>query len=265
VAKAFEISFFKGDEPSMGSVKVRFLGTGDAVGSGGRLQTCIQILAEEQNFLMDCGATSLTAMKRFGVDPASIDLILVSHLHGDHFGGIPFFVIDAQFGRRVKPLQVAGPPGIGARVKEALEVFFPGSSQTQRKFETRFIELPEGRDTSLGVLSVRPYGVVHPSGSASYALQVKIAGKIITYSGDTEWTDSLVEAARGADLFICEAYFFRKKIKYHLNYETILAHRSRLGCRRIILTHMNQDMLDQLKESDLECAEDGGEILLEGR
>jgi ribonuclease BN (tRNA processing enzyme) len=248
----------------MGQVKIRFLGTGDAVGSGGRFQTCIQVLAGDQNFLIDCGATSLSALKRLGVDPASIDLILVSHLHGDHFGGIPFFVMDAQFGRRVKPLQVAGPPGIEARVKEALEVFFPGSSQTQRKFETRFVELPEERDTSLGALSVRPYGVVHPSGAASYALQVKVGEKIIAYSGDTEWTDSLLEAARGADLFICEAYFFRKKIKYHLDYETILGHRSQLDCRRMILTHMNQDMLDQLKGSELECAEDGREIILEG-
>jgi len=248
----------------MDRVKVRFLGTGDAVGSGGRLQTCIQVQAGDQNFLIDCGATSLTALKRWGVDPAGIDLILISHLHGDHFGGIPFFVMDAQFGRRVRPLQVAGPPGIEARVKEALEVFFPGSSRTERKFETRFLELPEGRSTSLGGLSVRAYGVVHPSGAPSYALQVEVAGKIIAYSGDTEWTDSLLEAARGADLFICEAYFFRKKIKYHLDYETLLGRRPQLGCRRMILTHMNRDMLDRLKESDLECAEDGGEILLEG-
>jgi ribonuclease BN (tRNA processing enzyme) len=248
----------------MGSVKVRFLGTGDAVGSGGRFQACIQVLAGDQNFLIDCGATSLTALKRFGVDPASIDLILVSHLHGDHFGGIPFLVIDAQFGRRVRPLQVAGPPGIATRIQEALEVFFPGSSQTRRKFETKVYEIPEGGNTLLGALAVRPYGVVHPSGAVSYALRVEVGGKIIAYSGDTEWTDPLLQAARGADLFICEAYYFRKKIKYHLDYETLLEHRSQLGCRRIILTHMNQDLLDRVKELELECAEDGREIVLEG-
>jgi ribonuclease BN (tRNA processing enzyme) len=248
----------------MGSVKVRFLGTGDAVGSGGRFQACIQVLAGDQNFLIDCGATSLTALKRFGVDPASIDLILVSHLHGDHFGGIPFLVIDAQFGRRVRPLQVAGPPGIATRIQEALEVFFPGSSQTRRKFQTKVYEIPEGGNTLLGALAVRPYGVVHPSGAVSYALRVEVGGKIIAYSGDTEWTDPLLQAARGADLFICEAYYFRKKIKYHLDYETLLEHRSQLGCRRIILTHMNQDLLDRVKELELECAEDGREIVLEG-
>ena len=173
-------------------------------------------------------------------------------------------VIDAQFGRRVRPLQVAGPPGIATRIQEALEVFFPGSSQTRRKFETKVYEIPEGGNTLLGALAVRPYGVVHPSGAVSYALRVEVGGKIIAYSGDTEWTDPLLQAARGADLFICEAYYFRKKIKYHLDYETLLEHRSQLGCRRIILTHMNQDLLDRVKELELECAEDGREIVLEG-
>jgi ribonuclease BN (tRNA processing enzyme) len=89
-----------------------------------------------------------------------------------------------------------------------------------------------------------------------------LAGKVIAYSGDTEWTEALVEAARAADLFICEAYFFEKKVKYHLDYRTILDHRSQLECRRIILTHMNQDMLSRLKELDLESAEDGQELVL---
>jgi ribonuclease BN (tRNA processing enzyme) len=71
-----------------------------------------------------------------------------------------------------------------------------------------------------------------------------------------------VEAASGADLFICEAYFFEKKIKYHLDYKTILDERSRLGCRRIIVTHMNRDMLSRLGELDLEWAEDGKLVTL---
>jgi ribonuclease BN (tRNA processing enzyme) len=80
---------------------------------------------------------------------------------------------------------------------------------------------------------------------------------VVTYSGDTEWTESLVEAARGADVFVCEAYFFEKPIRYHLDYRTLAAHRARLDCRRIVLTHMSRDMLDRAAEADLECAADG--------
>jgi ribonuclease BN (tRNA processing enzyme) len=241
----------------MDRVEICFLGTGDAVGSGGRFQSCILVRSGDHKFLVDCGASSLSAMKRFGVDPQAIDRILVSHLHGDHFGGIPFLVLDAQFARRTRPLAVAGPPGVENRVRDAMEVLFPGSSRVQRKFLLEFSELKEREESSFGPLMVSSFAVLHPSGAPSYALRIRFEEKVIAYSGDTEWTEELAEAARGADLFISEAYFFEKKVKYHLDYKTILEHRSQLGCRRIILTHMNRDMLDRLERLDLEWAEDG--------
>ena len=88
-----------------------FLGSGDAFGSGGRLQTCMLVEGDGHRWLVDCGATSLVALRRAGVDPASIDAILISHLHGDHFGGVPFVLLDGQFRRGARPLVVAGPPG----------------------------------------------------------------------------------------------------------------------------------------------------------
>ena len=117
-------------------MKVRFLGSGDAFGSGGRFQTCIHVESGASQLLLDCGASSLIAMRRFGVDPQAIDTVILSHLHGDHFGGVPFLILDGQFKRRTRPLLVAGPPGVEKRVREAMEVFFPGSTRIERKFET---------------------------------------------------------------------------------------------------------------------------------
>lgn len=246
----------------MSQVEILFLGSGDAFGSGGRFQTCFHVRAEATQFLIDCGASSLIAMKRFGVDPSSLDIILLSHLHGDHFGGLPFLILDAQFSRRTRPLVIAGPPGVEARVRDAMEVLFPGSSPVQRKFIVQFTELAEGSETVLGPLSVIPYRVVHPSGAPSFALRVTCGGKVIGYSGDTEWTDTLVQAARGADLFICEAYVFEKKIKYHLDYRTLMDRRTQLGCRRLMLTHMSDDMLQRLQGLDADWAEDGKRIVV---
>ena len=246
----------------MSGVEVLFLGTGDAFGSGGRFQTCFAVRAEATQFLIDCGASSLIAMRRFGVDPSLLDTILLSHLHGDHFGGLPFFVLDAQFSRRMRPLAIAGPPGVEARVRDAMEVLFPGSSSVQRKFAVEFTELAEGRETVLGPIAVTPYGVVHPSGAPSFALRVACGGRVIAYSGDTEWTETLVEAARGADIFICEAYVFEKKIKYHLDYRTLTEKRSQLGCRRLILTHMSDDMLQRLEGLGADAAEDGKRVVV---
>ena len=102
----------------------------------------------------------------------------------------------------------------------------------------------------------------HASGAPAYALRVEYGGKVISYSGDTEWTDTLIDATRGADLFVCEAYFFEKKIKYHLDYQTLRENLHRLDCRRVVLTHMSADMLSRRDEADIECADDGQVIVL---
>jgi ribonuclease BN (tRNA processing enzyme) len=246
----------------MSQVQLQFLGSGDAFGSGGRLQSCFLLRGTDDDVLIDCGASSLIAMKRAGVDPSAIGWVLLSHLHVDHFGGVPFLILDGQFSRRTRPLVVAGPPGLKDRVAAAMEVGFPGSTRVTRRFTTEFVELPERLASAVGPARVTPFVVAHASGAPSYALRVEYGGKVIAYSGDTEWTDVLVEAARGADLFICEAYFFAKKIKHHLDYQTLREHREHIDCRRMILTHMSQDMLNHLCEVEYECAEDGKIIAL---
>jgi ribonuclease BN (tRNA processing enzyme) len=242
----------------MASVNVQFLGSGDAFGSGGRLQTCIHVQSDEVQFLIDCGASSLIAMRRWGVDPALVDNILLTHLHGDHFGGLPFFILDAQLiSRRIRPLVVAGPPGLEGRIREAMEVLFPGSSHTQQKFTLEFVELADRSATVIDGIVVTGYSVVHASGAPAYALRVECADKVIAYSGDTEWTEALVEAADRSDLFVCEAYFFERKVRYHLDYKTLMENLGKIKCRRLIVTHMNEDMLRRLPDLDIESAEDG--------
>ncbi|MBM3600371.1 MAG: MBL fold metallo-hydrolase [Alphaproteobacteria bacterium] len=247
----------------MAGLAVRILGSGDAFGSGGRLQTCIMVEAPATRFLIDCGASSLIAIKRAGVDPNSIDAVMITHLHGDHFGGLPFLVLDAQLvSRRTRPLIVAGPPGLVERVIQAMEVFFPGSSSVSRKFALELVELQPGQRREVGFAGVTPYEVVHPCGAPAFALRVDCAGKTICYSGDTEWTESLVTAAAGVDLFIAEAYFFEKAVKYHLDYKTLRGQLGRIRPKRVILTHMSRDMLDHVDEVDCEHAEDGKLVTL---
>jgi ribonuclease BN (tRNA processing enzyme) len=207
--------------------------------------------------LVDCGATSLVAMRGAGIDPLTIDAVALTHLHGDHFGGLPFLVLDAQFRRRAAALTIAGPPSVRQRVEAAMEVFFPGSTTVARRFAVDFVELTDGAPARVGGLTVTPFAVVHASGAPAHALRVEDGARVLTYSGDTEWTDRLLDAAHGADLFVCEAYVYDRIVKYHLSYETVRARREAFGCRRILLTHMGPDMLARQADAAFECARDG--------
>jgi ribonuclease BN (tRNA processing enzyme) len=247
---------------SPAAVTVRFVGTGDAFGSGGRLQACIWLEMAGTRLLVDCGASSLIGLRRAGLEPGRLDGVVLSHLHGDHFGGLPFLVLDAQFGHRERPLVVLGPPGTEARVRQAMEVLFPGSAATRQRFALRFVELAEREPVRLGNARVEAYAVPHASGAPAYALRLTGGGRVVAYSGDCEWSEALVAAARQADLFICEAYFVDKMVKNHLSYATLARHRDRLTCRRLVLTHPSQELLRRRAQVPDEIAEDGLEIVL---
>jgi ribonuclease BN (tRNA processing enzyme) len=208
--------------------------------------------------LLDCGATASVAMRRLAVDPASIDAIFLSHLHGDHFAGLPFLLLQQHFvGRRKRPLVVAGPAGTEQRVMAALEVFFPGSAELAWGFPLKFNELRDRRTVRFGAFAITPYAVTHPSGSEAFAFRLKTGNRVIGYSGDTEWTDVLLEVARDADLFITECYAFDSSPPHHLNYRVLREHLDDLHAKRVLLTHVSQEMLERRSEVSLEIAEDG--------
>jgi ribonuclease BN (tRNA processing enzyme) len=240
-------------------MRLTFLGSGDAFGSGGRLNTCFHLeRAAHGNVLIDCGATSMVAVRKEQVDPNGISTVLVSHLHGDHFGGLPFFLLDAQLiSRRTSPLLLAGPPGLGERLNIVMEAMFACSTKVERKFATEIRELELHSRAELNGLAVTPYLMKHFSGAPSYALRIETEGKVLTYSGDTEWVEELIPAGRDSDLFICEAYFFDKVMKYHIDYSTLLRHLPEIGAKRTIVTHMSAELLGRQDEITLEAAHDG--------
>jgi ribonuclease BN (tRNA processing enzyme) len=242
-------------------MKLTIIGSSDAFGSGGRLQTCFHVASSRGNFLIDCGATSLTGIFRQGIDPNRISTIFVSHLHGDHFGGLVWWLIHAvHVAQRTEPLVVVGPLGIEARFTAAAEALFPGSTKTERRFDLRFRAWKDFEPLHEGGVTATPFVVSHPSGATPYALRFEVDGRVLAFSGDTEWVDTLIPAAQGADLFICECFGFDREARYHLNWRTIEAQLPRLAAKHVLLTHLGPDALanrDAMRHPQVSISEDG--------
>ena len=113
-------------------MRLTVVGCGDAFGSGGRFNTCFHLQAAGKTFLIDCGASTHVALNAQGIDANDIDAIILSHLHGDHFGGIPFLLLYGQFLKpRERPLLFAGPPGSTERINALVEACLPTLDQEQ--------------------------------------------------------------------------------------------------------------------------------------
>jgi len=239
-------------------MRLQFVGCGDAFGSGGRLNTCFHVTGDRVNFLIDCGASSLPALKRLGIPRDDLDLILITHFHGDHFAGLPFLLLDAQFSRRTRPLVIAGPEGIEQKLPQLMEALFEHSSRTTPKFDLAVVALRPEETRAFGAVNVTPFPVVHgESGGPFLAYRIEAEGCVIAYSADTEWTETLIPLAREADLFIAEAYYYDKVVKNHLSLTTLQAHLAEIKPKRLMLTHMSDDMLGRLDTLQHTAAHDG--------
>lgn len=243
-------------------MRITFLGTGDAFGSGGRLQTCIAVQAS-LGLLIDCGATALIGMKRYGVDPQSIDIVVLTHLHGDHFAGLAYLIRETQIASaRTRPLTIVGPPGVERVVWAATELLFPGAIASRAKFELHFVEYAPNEPAAALGLRVLAVPAIHTAGTSPHAVRIEIDGLVVSYSGDTEWTDDLLTVSRDADLFVCEAYSL-EPFRNHMDWRTLRLNLPRLACRRLVLTHMSPEILALPDASIAERAHDGLTLLID--
>jgi ribonuclease BN (tRNA processing enzyme) len=238
---------------------LQFVGCGDAFGSGGRFNTCFHLVGAKINALIDCGATSLVGMNRLAIDRNAIDTVFITHFHADHIAGLPFFLLEANYVlKRTRPLTIFGPPGLKTRFPDVMESGFPGTKSLELNFPLTLAELQIGKPNDIGTVRLTPYHVVHDDRAGPcLGFRIEAEGKVIAFSGDTEWTDVLIELGREADLFICEAYTRDKPIQTHMALSLLEKHLGQIKPKRLILSHMSNDMLSRLGEVPYEAAEDG--------
>lgn len=243
------------------NITIQILGSGDAFGSDGHFQTSFYVSGKGQHFLVDCGATALISMKRHYISPALIQTIFLTHLHGDHFSGISFFLLDAQYmQQREEPLNIIGPKGTEEKVFQALELFYPGIDPKEFSYYIKFREYEKYEEFGIGSLTVQAFPVIHAPGSMPHGLRIAFGGKVLAFSGDTSWTDILYKISEQADVFICECNFYETPNANHINYKELMNKKEAFTCKKMILNHLSEEMLRMKERIEIPIAEEGQTI-----
>ena len=186
--------------------------------------------------LLDLGNGALGTLQRY-VTLDWVDAVALSHLHADHcLDMCGFYVV-----RKYNPsgalgaIPVYGPSGTADRLARGYDLpIEPGMTA-----EFDFNDWRDQQPRQIGPFTVTAARVDHPI--EAYALRVAHAGRTLVYSGDTGPTQALVDIARGADVFLCEASFVEAEDNppnLHLTGAQAGDHATRAGVDRLLLTHI---------------------------
>ena len=226
-------------------MELTVLGCGDAFGSSGRNNTSFLFRENDECVLIDCGATTLVRLKHERIDLESISTIIITHFHGDHYGGVPFFIICSLFEKpRENPLTIIGPAGVEIRIRELQEAMYPGTSDRFEELHLAFYEYKEGRALEIDDKKIEAWEVDHSPPSFPHAVRLEWSGKKIAFSGDTSWTDKLVPLSNGTDLFICECNFQERVSFGHLSYSELLEKHKFFNTKSLWISHMADEVID---------------------
>ena len=254
-------------------MKLIVTGSGDAFNAAGRGHSCYWLEGmTEHPMMVDFGATALQALKRLELDPRRLRTILITHLHGDHIGGLPFLVIDGvvRSGRQ-EPLQLVGPPGTRQRCEDLLALSYGVLAEQEERFPLQYCEVEPEQELAFGAVRVRVFRADHvaPPGQALGYRVVRENGPTVVFSGDTAMTDELLTAAVGADLLVAECSALEPPAGKHCTWAEWRRELPGLDVGRVLLAHLPEEMrageLPPVGEGapPVELAEDGQVVELD--
>ncbi len=224
-------------------MELTVLGCGDAFGNGGRFNTSFLLSNDGECLLMDCGTTALLRLKHEKVPIENISTIVLSHFHGDHFGGVPFFLICSLFDQpRKRPLTIIGPSGVKDRVLALQDIMYPGTREKLANLDLKFVEFMSGKPLQVDDVVIQAYQMEHSPESMPHGYRISWKDKVVAFSGDTSMSPNLKLLAHGADVFICECNFMNGVNFGHLSYQELGGIIDEFECKQLWISHMNEEV-----------------------
>ncbi|HVM60234.1 MAG TPA: MBL fold metallo-hydrolase [Verrucomicrobiae bacterium] len=239
-------------------MRVTTLGTADAFGAAGRFHSAVVVRSGNVTALVDCGPCILPALYRSNIAAGDIDFILVTHLHGDHVGGVPMLLLDYQYlSCRKRPLTIVGSALCRAHLEALTELMYAEVAKKRRRFPVVFKTIRPGHPISIRGMRIRAYRMQHIDREPCLGYRIEHRGKILAITGDTTWCDSIPAMSHGADLLLAECTDFDQRTPVHTSYTLLREHQAELGAKRIVLTHVGADLLKNRAKVRHHIARDG--------
>ncbi len=219
-------------------MKIVFVGVGEAFDEN-RANTSVLLQSGGKYLLLDCGFSVPNSFWNLCPDPLNLDSVWISHLHGDHFFGLPQVLLRFYEQGREKDLTVAGGPGLEKSVKTAFDLAYPGV-WNKMKYCVEFLEVAPGSDFSLAGFSCRAAEVTHAV--PALCLRVGDGRASIFYSGDGRVTAESIALAEKCDLIIHEAFGLEPANPEHGSVRESIDFAGRAKAKNLALVHVQRDV-----------------------
>ncbi len=202
-------------------MKLLFLGTSNAFGADGRFYTSF-LIEGKKKILVDAGPTLLSSLKMNNLSLNDIDILLLSHLHADHYLGIPQMVLENYYViKREKPILFICPKGTKQLIVDLCNLIYDNiiSEHVTKLF--KFVEIDPGESYTSDDIRIETTYAEHDD--SSRMLIIHMDNKIISYTGDTSFmADTLLKLAERSDILITECTSAGYKIPSHTQLEDLI-------------------------------------------
>jgi ribonuclease Z len=222
--------------------ELTFLGTGNFLARPGRYWNSFVM---DATVLVEPCPTALPHLRKCGFDPASIEVVVISHFHADHCFGWPFFlqaVAEAGGGRT---LHVIGPPGLEAHLARMIDVAEVRSTleMAHERLDLRFVDVDvDGAWQEVPGLRFRAVEVEHVPYLRCFGYLFERGDRTVGYSGDLRPCAGLAELAEAADVLVLECNGAHEGPRTHMHEADVRDLQVAFPRTRLVLTHLGEQV-----------------------
>lgn len=219
-------------------MEITFLGSSNAFAAGGRYWSSFLV---DGKYVFDAPPTLLPHLKQLNVPLNQIEVIFLTHHHGDHFMGMPFMFLEYFYmTKRTEDLTIVGPPGVQEWIERFSDSCYPNITR-DAGYRRIYVDAVPGKELQAAGVTFTAWPMCHVSDQMdAMGYRVRIGDKTVAYTGDTMYCEEVYRLAEGADVLVVDCTYAEGTGPEHMGLDDVKKIRERVPLdTAIVLTHLN--------------------------